>query len=388
MTTTEKVMTLEEQIKEYSTVVSSNSYSMSVGELASMYKDGELNLHPEFQRFFRWTDGQKSRFIESLLLGIPIPPIFVAQRDDGKWDVIDGLQRLSTIFELMGELLDKNGKKKQSLILTKTKYLEALQNKIWESQDNSESELQTNELPSSARIAIKRARFDVNIVKSSSTKMAKYEIFQRLNTGGSLATPQEVRNCVLLMTSENFFNWFKELGKYPNFQNCLVLTERKEDEAFDLELLTRFIVMVSSEISKLQEIDELDSFLTDEIQDIASKDDFDKKSLQSAFEQTFDFLNEILEENSFKKFNALKNKYSGPILMSLFEIVAVGLGYRLLHGHELPDPKSFKEKHKSILSDIQLNRALNINNSGSGINSRTRIPNTVKYGRNWFKQWE
>ena len=168
MTTKEKVVTLEEEIKKYSTVVSSNSYSMSVGELASMYKDGELNLHPEFQRFFRWTDGQKSRFIESLLLGIPIPPIFVAQRDDGKWDVIDGLQRLSTIFELMGELLDKNGKKKQSLILTKTKYLEALQNKIWESQDNSESELQTNELPSSARIAIKRARFDVNIVKSGS----------------------------------------------------------------------------------------------------------------------------------------------------------------------------------------------------------------------------
>jgi hypothetical protein len=121
MTTKEKVVTLEEQIKEYSTVVSSNSYSMSVGELASMYKDGELNLHPEFQRFFHWTDGQKSRFIESLLLGIPIPPIFVAQRDDGKWDVIDGLQRLSTIFELMGKLLNDKGEEIEPLILTKTK---------------------------------------------------------------------------------------------------------------------------------------------------------------------------------------------------------------------------------------------------------------------------
>jgi hypothetical protein len=383
MTTKEKIATLEEEIKEYSTVVSSNSYSMSVGELASLYKDGELNLHPEFQRFFRWTDGQKSRFIESLLLGIPIPPIFVAQRDDGKWDVIDGLQRLSTIFELMGELLNDNGEKVEPLKLTKTKYLEALQDKIWENKDNPD-----NGLPSSARIEIKRARFDVNIVKSSSSKMAKYEIFQRLNTGGSLATPQEVRNCVLLMTSEDFFNWFKELGKYPNFQNCLVLTERKEYEAFDLELLTRFIVMVNSKISKLQEIDELDSFLTDEIQSIASKDDFDKKSLQSAFEKTFDFLNETLEENSFKKFNVSRNKYSGPILMPLFEIVAAGLGYRLLHGHELPDPKSFKEEHKSILSDTKLNRTLNIiSNSGSGINSRTRIPNTVKYGRKWFEQW-
>jgi hypothetical protein len=373
MTTKEKIVTLEEQIKEYSTVVSSNSYSMSVGELASMYKDGELNLHPEFQRFFRWTDEQKSRFIESLLLGIPIPPIFVSQRDDGKWDVIDGLQRLSTIFELMGELLNEEGEKVEPLKLTKTKYLEALQDKTWENKNNPE-----NELPTSARIEIKRARFDVNIVKSSSSTMAKYEIFQRLNTGGSLATPQEVRNCVLLMTSESFFNWFKELGKYPNFQACLVLTDRKEDEAFDLELLTRFIVMVNSEISKLQAIDELDSFLTDEIHRIASKNDFDKISLQTAFEQTFDFLNEILGEDSFKKFKG--NKYSGPILMPLFEIIAVGLGYRLLHGHTLPDPTSFKEQHKVILSDAQLNREI------SGSTSRNRIPKTVEYGRTWLEK--
>ena len=383
MITEEKVMTLEEEIKKNSTVVSSNAYSMSVGELASMYKEGELNLHPEFQRFFRWTDGQKSRFIESLLLGIPIPPIFVAQRDDGKWDVIDGLQRLSTIFELMGELLNDKGEKVKPLKLTKTKYLEALENKTWENKDNLEKEL-----PSSARIAIKRARFDVNIVKSSSSKMAKYEIFQRLNTGGALGTSQEVRNCVLLMTSEDFFNWFKDLGDYSNFQSCLILTNRKEDEAFDLELLTRFIVIVNSEITKLQKMGELDSFLTDEIHGIASKNDFDKISLQSAFEEAFNFLNETLGEDSFKKFNFSKNKYSGPILMPLFEIVAAGLGYRLLHGHKLPDPASFKEKHKSILSDPGLNRALNISDSGRGSNSRTRIPNTVKYGRKWFEQWE
>ena len=374
MTTKEKVVTLEEQIKEYSTVVSSNSYSMSVGELASMYKDGELNLHPEFQRFFRWTDGQKSRFIESLLLGIPIPTIFVAQRDDGKWDVIDGLQRLSTIFELMGELLNEEGEKVEPLKLTKTKYLEALQDKTWENKNNPE-----NELPTSARIEIKRARFDINIVKSSSSKMAKYEIFQRLNTAGSLATPQEVRNCVLLMTNQDFFNWFKELGKNPNFQNCLVLSSRKEDEAFDLELLTRFIVMVNSDISKLQKMDELDSFLTEQIQNIANKNDFDKISLQSAFEKTFDFLNEALGEDSFKKFKG--NKYSGPILMPLFEIIAVGLGYRLLHGQTLPDLTSFKEQHKVILSDVQLNREI------SGSTSRNRITKTVEYGRTWFEKW-
>ncbi|MGL5034152.1 MAG: DUF262 domain-containing protein, partial [Microcystaceae cyanobacterium] len=170
----DKTVSLEEQIKEYSTVVSSESYSMSVGELASMYKDGELDLHPNFQRLFRWTDEQKSRLIESLLLGIPIPPIFVSQRGSGQWDVVDGLQRLSTIFQLMGELIGEDHQKVNPLVLTKTKYLKALENKAWQNQSKPE-----NELPSSARIAIKRARLDVNIVKASSDKMAKYEIFLR-----------------------------------------------------------------------------------------------------------------------------------------------------------------------------------------------------------------
>jgi uncharacterized protein with ParB-like and HNH nuclease domain len=97
-------VSLSQQIEDHSRNVQTQSYSMSVSEIVSMYKDGELELHPEFQRFFRWTREQKSRLIESLILGIPVPPIFVSERPNGKWDVIDGLQRLSTVLELVGEL--------------------------------------------------------------------------------------------------------------------------------------------------------------------------------------------------------------------------------------------------------------------------------------------
>lgn len=83
--------------------VRTDSYSMSIGELASMYEDNELEIHPAFQRVFRWSDEQKSNFIESIFLGIPIPSIFVSQRQDGVWDLVDGLQRLSTIFSFFYE---------------------------------------------------------------------------------------------------------------------------------------------------------------------------------------------------------------------------------------------------------------------------------------------
>src|ERR1700744_1554326 len=91
---------LEEQITEARLSISTDGYPMSIGELTNLYRDNELEIHPEFQRFFRWTAIQKSRLVESLLLGIPIPSIFVSQTETGIWEVVDGLQRMSTILEL------------------------------------------------------------------------------------------------------------------------------------------------------------------------------------------------------------------------------------------------------------------------------------------------
>src|SRR6201986_3315550 len=97
-------MTLKHDVDSRRREISSENLSMSVGEMVNLYKDGELNIHPEFQRVFRWTDEQKSRPIDSLLPGIPRPPIDVAVNYHGVWEVIYGVQRLSTIFEFMGQL--------------------------------------------------------------------------------------------------------------------------------------------------------------------------------------------------------------------------------------------------------------------------------------------
>lgn len=145
-------MSLQEEIDLKSKTIKSDGYPMSIGELASMYKEGEIDIHPDFQRLYRWNDEQKTKLIESILLGIPIPSIFVAQRDDGVWDVIDGLQRLSTIFQFMGILRDENNNLYQPLRLQGTEYLPSLVNKVWESENEDES------LTMTQRLIIKRAR--------------------------------------------------------------------------------------------------------------------------------------------------------------------------------------------------------------------------------------
>jgi hypothetical protein len=86
-------MSLSGQIADARRQVVSDGYDMSFGELMSLYRGGELVVSPAYQRLFRWKVSQKTKFIESLLLGIPIPPIFVFQRNTGVWELIDGPRR-------------------------------------------------------------------------------------------------------------------------------------------------------------------------------------------------------------------------------------------------------------------------------------------------------
>ena len=119
-------MNLQTQIDRHRKEIHTDSYPMSIGELINLYRDGDLEIHPEYQRFFRWSPLQKSRWIESVLLGIPLPSIFVAQREDGVWDLVDGLQRIATLLQFAGELQDEAGRRIEPLRLVGTKYLPAL----------------------------------------------------------------------------------------------------------------------------------------------------------------------------------------------------------------------------------------------------------------------
>jgi uncharacterized protein with ParB-like and HNH nuclease domain len=142
---------LEKEVVETRNSLSTDRLDMSFGEIMSMYERGELIIDPEFQRLFRWTDYQKTRFIESLLLGIPIPPIFVAEDKDGRWELVDGLQRLSTVLSFFGLLKTSTGKNRWKLI-------EAELIKSFEGYDE-------NSLPLKFQLNIKRAVCRVEVIK-------------------------------------------------------------------------------------------------------------------------------------------------------------------------------------------------------------------------------
>lgn len=367
-------MGLDEEITEKSKEIATDAYAMSVGELVSLYKEGELNIHPEFQRFFRWTPEQKSRFIESILLGIPIPSIFVSQTEQGAWEVIDGLQRISTLLQVMGELKDKEGGVLPSLKLLKTKYLPSLEGKAWDSDHPDD------ELPTMAKLKIKRSRLDVKIVLNTSDASARYELFQRLNTGATFATDQEVRNCILIMVNKPFFEWVAALGRDERFRSCITLSDRAIDEQYDLELVVRFLVLRRMSASDLRGIGELGSFLTDIIVRLAGDSDYPREREERAFRATFSLLANALGEDSFKKFDPLRQKALGSSLISVFEVLALGIGFYADDAPGLPRSEEVVAVHRSLWTKDAFTSA-----TGSGVRASSRIPVTVPLGRSLFK---
>lgn len=371
----DKTDTLQSEIDQKRQEIRSDNYSTSIGEWISLYQQGEIEIHPEFQRFFRWSDYQKTKLIESILLGIPIPPIFVSQREDGIWDVVDGLQRLSTIYQFVGILKDEEGKLIPPLTLQKTEYLPSLDGKVWEDKEHPDGS--SKGFTPTQRLLIKRAKIDVNILLKESDPFAKYELFQRLNTGGSIATPQELRNCILVSLNPDFYRWIKKLSENENFQACIALNDKSLEEQYDIEILCRFLVLRNIDENLLSKIPDVDSFFTEQIQEIANNPNFDKELEQAAFEKTFQVLSECMGSDSFKKYDVNKQKFSGGFMLAPFETIALGIGYNYSQYHL--SAGELRNKIIEIWSNPDFTSAF-----GRGKDARARLPKLIPLGRRLF----
>jgi hypothetical protein len=365
-------MTLQIEIEKARKDIRTDGYAVSVGEWISIYDRGELDIHPEFQRFFRWTPTQKSRLIESLLLGIPIPQIFVSQQPSGIWDVVDGLQRLSTIFEFVGVLRDENDERRPPLSLEPTEILQSLGGMLWEDPAQPDRSLTTSQ-----KLLIKRAKIDAIIILAESAESAKYELFQRLNTGGSALAEQEVRNSIMVMLNKDRYRWLKDLSNFTAFRECVALSDRAYDEQYDMELVLRFIVFHRMPEAAMDSIGDLGEFLTKEARNIASDKAFDTDSASAAFRDTFTHLEAVVGGDAFRRWDSKRGRFVGGFSVSAFEAIALGLGY---------NAKLLTRPDAEMLTKIQQlwdNPAFT-QNSGSGIRASSRIPKVVPLGRRTF----
>jgi len=366
-------MTLLEEIKARVKEFKTDGYPMSIGEILNLYENDEMIINPNFQRFFRWKASQKSRFIESIFLGIPTPSIFVYQREDGVWELVDGLQRISTILELVGKLKASGGGLMPPLQLTATKLLPSLEGCKWEGSGPEDPK----QIPKSLQLDFKRSKIKVEIIQKESDANAKFEVFQRLNTGGTFLSEQEVRNCLLIMLNLPAFEWLESVSHFDKFEGCLPLTERATDERYDMELALKYFALSRSELGGR----DVSEFLTDNIETLFVEQNIATPHEKARFEKLFTLLFNATEDSTFRKYK--EQKFQGRFLDSAFEPIAVGLGANLdsYDENDSQDIALVAAKIKELW-DLPVMLA----NVGSGSNAKVRIPRLVALGREHFKK--
>lgn len=343
-------MSLEEEIRRAQKTIVRDNLDMSFGELINIYQEKEIYINPEFQRLFRWDETQKTRFIESLLLNIPIPPIFVFTRDDGKWELIDGLQRLSTVLQFVGKLRKNDASDElfdPYFSCSGTNMLPSLDGKHWPKEGTDEDQ---NTLTSGQQIQIKRAKIRIEILSKMSDVQAKFELFQRLNTGGSSLVPQEIRNCMISSINPTFYRYIKDLSLNPDFVSTLALSESRKDQSADLELIIRFLAYRNHPYEGRLDINE---YLDKATVQLCEDKDFDFDREKVIFDKTFALLNQAAGNNAFKR-------RSGNFSIAAYEFATLGLSKYLETNTTASDWVKSKLDAMEMLPDFETYTAAGI----------------------------
>ena len=364
------IQNLERQISDERARLSTDRMDISFGELINLYKNDELIIRPEYQRLFRWSNSQKTALVESILLGIPVPPIFVAEDENGIWELVDGLQRISTIISFYGDLKAELSKEYGESTENEDDEQVINQNKWILESGSLIKELEgfsVDTLPKKYTINIKRAVCRVEILRGESNTAMKYELFKRLNSGGSKLTAQEIRNAIYRGINPRINILIEELSKTEDFIYLVSLSDQKRQELYDQELVLRFIAFLNK-IDNINSNTEsyLDNFMEDAVNDMTFNLDYYKDT----FNNVMALLRNINDQNIFRnEHNAFVPAY--------YEGITIGTAQN--YEKYCNNAELLREKIACLKSDFDFKKY-----SGSASNSKNRVRNRLKRANEIF----
>ncbi|QRY33567.1 DUF262 domain-containing protein [Variovorax sp. PDNC026] len=297
--------------------------NFTLREVVEQIKLDEIDLSPDFQREYVWKRRQRTRLIESVLLGIPLPAFYFNQEDDATYQVVDGVQRLSTISLFMND--------RHILEAADLEYLKDLDGLSYTSLDQASMR------------RFRSAQIVVHIIEPQTPDEVKYDIFGRVNTLGSPLSAQEIRHAMSRAPSRNFLRHLSELEsfdhatarnffrRYPDDPGSWV---RDTGRMMNRELALRFCAFLNFSEDTYRQYSSLDAYLADYTKRIDGRSlsstglsEIDLDQLQSKFDQAMTNAATVLGKYAFRRHprNASKR---GPINRAVFEAQSTALaGY-------------------------------------------------------------
>jgi hypothetical protein len=307
--------TLLGELDKQSSQIRFEAIDFSAGELIRLHADKEILIQPAFQRMFRWTQAQQSRLIESMLLGLPVPQIVLFQREDGVLELIDGLQRVSSIIRFITGKTphDAREDQDQTTELSGCDILPSLNGKVF------------TDLESVLQLELKRKTLRAIVIRRTNDPNLRYEMFKRLNAGGSPAEAHEVRNASLRIIGaqgEKFLQFLEQCSRHRAFEDLTeTLSEQSKRRLGRQELVLRFFALKNS-------IDTYKGNVSDWLDDYSEavakgKAKFDYANEEPLFERVFNVLADKLGSEAFLKHK--NNRALGGLAPAYFDAVTMGV---------------------------------------------------------------
>lgn len=343
----------------------------SLRDVVDQISEKELDLSPDFQRDYVWKRRQRTRLIESILLGIPLPAFYFNQDSSGTYQVVDGVQRLSTVALFMnnGHVLDK----------LDLEYLHNLHG------------LTYSELDPAALRRFRSTQIVVHVIEPQTPDEVKYDIFGRVNTLGSPLSAQEIRHA---MSKDRSRLFLKTLAELPAFDEATGWTYwRKDSETgarvrdsgrmTNRELALRFCAFRRYSDQDYRLYPSLDAFLVEYTRQLdgcseagPSISNVDLGRLQADFERAMINASQILGRAAFRR-QPRNQKRFGPINRAVFESQAVALADYPLE-KLLPRKDQIANAFKELFDDLEYVRAVTVGTGApAAVERRLRLPKSV-----------
>ena len=353
---------LEETIEEEQPVeipperrrVYADKSDRSIYELFRKFQRGDLILDPEFQRRYVWDNKKASLLIESVLLEVPIPVIYLAEEDNGKFTVIDGQQRLRSFFRFLNNEFKLRG----------LSVLSELNGKYFKDLDKEKQR------------KIEDTTLRVIEIRKESHPDVKFEIFERLNVGAVKLNDQELRNCIY---RGRYNDLIKELAEDKDFLFLLGLKEPHK-RMYDRELVLHFLAFYNQTYLKYKP--PMKQFLNREMGNNRNISKEKIKELRRVFKETISMVKSVFGDKAFRRFIPGDEKDPNgrweirKINVGLFEIIMFGFS-RYNKNQIIPLSDVIREELLHMMtSDKEFIDSI----SGSGTTSTAKV--TTR-----FKKW-
>lgn len=309
--------------------------------LALKMKNGDY-IVPEYQRKFTWEEDRKSKFIESILIGLPIPFVFFWEDPDtGKLEIVDGSQRLRTIKDFLDDELILRGLEKIS----------------------SANGFKFSDLPPSRQRKIKNRSLRGIILNSDADEESRYDLFERINTGSKVANPAEVRRGAL---RGNFMDMIISLSSNAVFEQLAPVSKKQQDQREREELVARFFAYGDG----LDEYsDDVSRFVFRYIKKM-NKSFEEKPDLKVSYEKRFHDTMSFVKNNFPNGFRKSPSATTTP--RSRYEAIAIG-AYIYLKTH--PEAIMLDNFDTSWINESEFNNEVR----SDGANAKKKLTGRINF---------